>query len=65
MGSYYYITSWLVLRTDATRDLQWTILIHIREPPGMRRPGSPSQVVGYGEQVVKSCPPALNRRVEE
>jgi hypothetical protein len=35
-----------LLETDATRDLQRAMLIHIGEPPGMWRPGSFSRVAG-------------------
>jgi hypothetical protein len=32
VGSYCYVPSWLVLRTDATLYPQWAMLIHIGEP---------------------------------
>jgi hypothetical protein len=65
MGSYRYVPSWLAVKTHASRGPQRVILIRIEEPPGMQRPGSLSWVTGKGEQVVKSHPPALNRRLVE
>jgi hypothetical protein len=65
MGSYHYVPSWLALKADATQGMRWAILICIREPPGVRRPGSPSQLTWYGGQVVKSHPSMLNHRVVE
>jgi hypothetical protein len=41
VGSYCYISSWLVLKADATRDLKWVILICNEESPGTWRPESP------------------------
>jgi hypothetical protein len=35
MAPYCYVPLCLVLKTDATRDPQWAILIRIGDPPGM------------------------------
>jgi hypothetical protein len=40
------VSSWSVLKTDATRGLRRVLLICIGEPPSVRRPGSPSRVTG-------------------
>jgi hypothetical protein len=40
------------------------MLIHIREPPDMRRSESPSRVAGKGGRVVRTCLPVLDRRVK-
>jgi hypothetical protein len=45
-GSYCYVPSWPVLKTDATRGLKRAMPIRNGEPPGMQRPGSPSRVAG-------------------
>jgi hypothetical protein len=64
MFSYCYVSSWSVLKTDATQDPRWAMLIRTEEPLGMWRPGFPSQVARYGGQVVRSHPSVINRRVE-
>jgi hypothetical protein len=46
VGSYRYIPSWPVLKTDATQGLHRVILIHILESLAVQRHGSPSQVIG-------------------
>jgi hypothetical protein len=40
------------------------MLIHIREPPDMRRSESPSRVAGKGGRVVRTRMPVLDRRVK-
>jgi hypothetical protein len=69
VGSYCYVPSCQALKTNATRGLKRAVLIRSWKPPGTfdREPGSLPRVGGrggIGRQVVKSCPPALNRRVK-
>jgi hypothetical protein len=44
VGSYCYVSSWPALKADAIRDSKRAMPIRNGEPPGMRRPGSSSQV---------------------
>jgi hypothetical protein len=46
VGSYCYIPSWSLLKTDATRDPRWVMFIRIGEPLGLRRLESLSRVAG-------------------
>jgi hypothetical protein len=53
MGSYCYVPSWLVLKTNNNQGTKLATFIHNGEPPGMQRPESPSQVTGKGGRVGK------------
>jgi hypothetical protein len=44
VGSYYYVPSWPVLKTDATQGPKQVTLIRNGEPPGMQSLRSPFQV---------------------
>jgi hypothetical protein len=61
VGSYCYVPSWPVLKTDFTQGPKRVMLICNRELSGIRRPGSLGKVDGWG----KSYPPTLNRKVED
>jgi hypothetical protein len=65
VGSYCYVPSWPVLKTDATQNPQRGDLICIREPLGMRRPELPFWVARLGGLVMESRPTVLNRRLVE
>jgi hypothetical protein len=70
VGSYFYVPLCQALKTDGTQGLRWVVLIHSWKPLGTfdRRPGSLPHVTergGRGRQVVKSCMPTINRKVEK
>jgi hypothetical protein len=65
VDSYYYIPSWSVIKTDATRGMKWATLIRNGETRASRGPGPPPRSLGKVDGWGKSHLPTLNRKVEE
>jgi hypothetical protein len=65
MGSYFYVPSWVVLKTETTQNPERGDIYPYWGAPGMRRTGSPFRVTRLGKLVTESRPLVLKCRVVE